>query len=379
MKRLFCKIVLLSIIASQFIFSNAYASSYQIFGDLMFDNPATLNRVKKGQMIIGGAVVNPRIRFVGTASGVSGSASSRVLDLIPYGRLAVRLTPKLVIGVDITQPYYTDVQYPRDSIVKSFSTETIIRDTNFSLRGSYQVTKQLALGLGLDANNLYNGQLNFNLAPLGLITNKADGWAYGWDAGLFYTITRSTFLSLSYFSRIIQHLNGVSQWGPLTNKSLSAHLPLPATTILNITQMLSPYWALSGTLRYTQWNTLRYVNLQNTAAGNILIPSFFFSNVSAELGTRYQLNQKLALFGSFNYEPNVQPTWTRNPGLPTYTRYRPAIGGEYTLTKGLKAKMIYGHTFSKPPIDITSATGAVAKGRIHLNTDIYVLSIIYDV
>ena len=169
----------LSSVISLAAFTSAHATSYQIFTNIGFTNPASLNSIKKAEFIMGGLIINSRFHFTGTAAGVRGSTTSRTEDYLPYGRVAMRFSPKWVGSFDITQPYFTDIQYPRNSVVKFFATETFIRDTNFSPKVSYQATERLALGAGLDFNNLYNGQLNFVVPPLGVMTNKADSWAYG--------------------------------------------------------------------------------------------------------------------------------------------------------------------------------------------------------
>ena len=366
-------------IISTLSLTNSYATSYQIFADLNFSNPAALNSVHEAEFILGGTTLFDRFHFTGTAAGVGGTATSRTTNYFPYGRIAVRITPKLVAGLDITQPYYTNIQYPRNSVVNLFATETILRDTNFSPKISYQATERLALGLGLDINNFYNGQLNFVVPPLGVMTNKADSWAWGFDAGLFYVITPATFLNLTYYSKIVQHASGTSNWGPIQNNSFSADVKLPATYIANVIQMLSPIWALSATVRYTEWNTVRYLVLQNTAVGTITVPEHLYNNISTELATHYQLNEKWGVLGAIDYEPNMQPTYTRNPGLPSYTRVYPSIGADYELIKGVKAKLIYAHVFSKTPINMSIASGAHIQGHSYLNADAIDFSITYDI
>lgn len=368
-------------ISSFFLGMNAvHATSYQIFADLNFSNPAALNSVKNDQLVIGGMVLSSQFRFNGTAAGASGTATSNTTDVLPYGRIAKRIAPRLVASFDVTQPYYTNIQYPVNSIVNAFATSTVIRDTNYSPKLSYQVTDRLALGVGIDANYLYNAQLNFAVPPFGNLTNKASSWAMGWDMGLFYVITPATFLNLSFYSKIVQHAYGQSTWGPFQNNSTSADVKLPATTTVNLIQMLSPRWALSGTVRYAEWSTLRYTVIQNSAATNVItVPALFFNNISAELATHYQINNKWGILGAFEYEPNVQPTSTRNVGLPTYTRYIPAVGADYELTKGLKAKFIYAYINSRPPISMSIAPGVTAQGRESVNANAFDFSLTYDI
>ncbi len=377
MKKLF-RLSAISLSSLLLLSTNANATSYQIFSDLNFSNPAALNSIQKQEFVIGGTGVFQTFHFTGTALGVNGSTTSNTNDLLPYARAATRLSPKVVLSFDITQPYFTNIQYPQYSFINAFATETVIRDYNYSPKLSFQVNDRLALGVGFDANNLYNGQLNFAVPPNGNMTNKASSWAYGFDLGLFYTITRATFLNLSYYSKIVQHASGTSTWGSLVNSSLSADVKLPATWIINLVQLVNPRWALSATVRYAQWDTLRYTVLQNTPIGTITVPDHFYNNVSTEIATHYQFNNQWAGLAAFDYEPNVQPTYTRNPGLPTYTRYYPAIGAEYEFIKGLKAKLIYAYVWSRAPINMNIAPGVHIQGHDPLHANVIDFSLTYD-
>jgi long-chain fatty acid transport protein len=314
---------------------------------------------------------------------IPGSTTSYTDDFLPYGRVAMRFAPQWVGSIDITQPYYTNIQYPRNSFINQFATDTIIRVTNYSPKVSYQVLPCLALGLGLDISNMYNGTLNFVVPPFGVLTNKAESWAVGFDAGVFYTVRLGTYLSLSYYSAMVHHADGQSTWGPFTNNRFSADVKLPATTSFNVIQYLSPAWLLSGVIRYSQWDPVRYLVLQNTAlpgGPTLTIPDHFYNNIMVELDTHYQINQKWGVLGGLQYEPNVQPTSTRNPGLPTYNRLVvPVIGAEYEMVKGLKAKLIYAHVFSNAPLNMSIATGQHINGHSYLNVDAFDFSINYDV
>ena len=372
----------LILLLSSIIFSitQAHATSYQIFGALNYSNPAALNSVKDYELIGGAANLDGTFNFKGTAVGENTSQSSHTSDILGYGRIAKRITPKIVIGLDITQPYYSDIQYQEDNpLFNLFTTSTIIRDINYSPKLSYQVNDRFAIGAGIDINNAYNAQINFDVPPNGNLTNKASSWAYGWDVGLFAVITRATFLNLSYYSPIVQHLSGVSTWGSIENNNFSADLKLPATYIANLIQMLSPRWALSGTIRYSVWNKTEYLVLQDTASGNLTIPLHYYNNVSTELATHYQINDKWAVLGALDYEPSIQHIDYMNPGLPAYTRYISAVGAEYEFIKGLKGKLVYAYVWQRAPIDLTIPPGVTMQGTERLHANSLDFSLSYDV
>lgn len=352
-------------------------AAYQLFANIAYSNPAELAGVKNRELLLGGTALFPVFIFSGMYNSTYGRATSHASGFIPYGRLAWRLNPKIVAGLNITEPAFTTINYGNNSIVSAYSVSTIVRDVDIGPQLSYQVTPRLSVGAGLDANRMYNLQLNFAVPPNGVLTNKFSNWGYGWNAGLSYGLTPSTFLNLSYYSKITHHAYGTSTWGGHASTRDNTTISLPATYTLNVIQLLSSKFLLSGTLRFIQWNVQRYVNLNNTAAGNFSFPQSYSNGWDMQLAGRYQAAPQVGVLGALSYDTNVESTPYRPVGLPTYSVFVPAVGVDYSFAKSWMVKLIYAHAFSHPSIRLAGLPGPLV-GNVKINANLVDLSIKYD-
>lgn len=356
---------------------HCFAAAYQLFTNIAYDNPAKLSSVEKFDGILGGTLLNPNIVFEGRNGPLVGSASSHENTIIPYGRFATRINSKLVFGVDITSYQFTSIEYPLNSILNTLSTGTNLKSYDISPRVSYQVTKALAIGVGFLADNLYYSTLNRIIPPHNLV-NLGDDWTYAWTAGLSYAFpNKMTSLNLGYTSALFHNPLGPSTWDGLHSPNYTSAAPVPAVYTANITQNIKP-WLFNGIIRYVCWGVNETLILKNTALGDFRFPSNYHASVIAQGIARYQLNDKWGIIGSSFYETNPQPTRFRSVGLPTYSLFSLGIGADYALSKSLTLKLLYGHTFSNPPIDTRGPLGPV-QGEIDIDGNMIDLSLTYKV
>lgn len=366
----------------------AYAASYQFFIDLNFDNPTMLNRVKKLDVVLGDSFIGANFKFTGTNGPFSGRTTSHQWDSMPFGRVAFRVNKCLVLGVDVTSPILSDVKYPRDSVARFGSTRTILRGYCVSPRFSYQVCKNLVIGAGFVANNVYDARIGFVVPPFEMFNNsRGSNWAYGWVGGLTYMCNpqkgiNTTYLSLSYYSKLTHSPVGTSTWGPFTTNNFTATAILPAVYSFNLTQFFSKEWLVSATIRYVEWSPLRNLFLQNTAIGggptNLNLPLHYHNSWYTEVATRYQVCNKWALTGFVVFESAPQPTHFRPIGLPAYKIWAAGIAPEYTINKALSVKFCYAHGFSNPPINTIDSIGPLV-GDMNVNGDLVGLTLAYRV
>lgn len=356
--------------------SEARPASYQFIPNIACDNPATLNTVKKADVILGDTYLDLVYDFSGSNGPLVGNAGSHEQGMFPYGRIAARLNPKLVLGVDVTSFFYGDIAYEFDSILNTISTGTHLEDYVISPRFSYQLTKSLAVGAALVIDRVTKAQLNFLVPPFNLV-NKGEDWAYGYALGLSYTLNPATFVNLSYYSQLNFRINK-SIWGPFVSPDFSATFSLPAIYTLNVIHMLNKKLTLSATARYFRWDVEQFLILKNTAVGGatFTIPLHYNNSWSGQLAGRYQLTDKWALDGSVIYESSPQSTAFRPPGLPAYSIWIFGLGPEYAINKALSVKLLYAHGFSNPPINTTGAAGPIV-GNIWGNGDLIDLSLTY--
>jgi long-chain fatty acid transport protein len=357
----------------------SYAAAYQLFTNIAYDNPATLNSIKKVEITAGDTYLKGRLQFKGADGPFAGQATSSQWTTIPYGRAAVRVTPKLVIGVDITSLELSNIKYPIDSILRFASTASIIKGYDISPRFSYQITPKLAVGAGLTADRIYKAELSVVIPPYEL-RNFGDDWRYGFVAGISYVYNPATFINASYYSQLNHETKGVSTWGPFATTNLM-NIPLPAVFTLNLVRLLSPQWAVSGTAKYMQWGIVHNVVIQDSALGGgttLVLPQNYHDSWSGQIGAHYQLNDKWGFLGTVIYDSNAQPTAYRPVGLPTCSAWTVGLGPEYAINKSLSVKLLYGHAFASPAINTASNVGPLI-GRMRINADMVDLSMSYHV
>lgn len=335
----------------------AYAFGPQSFLGLNYSNPAALNLVKQGEVIVGGTELWVNTKFSGTYAGITSSAESHTISFIPYGRLAYRVDPKIVVGVDVTQPLFTAFVYPNNSFIASAAVNSFTRDVDISPRASFQVTEKLAVGVGLNFNSLYNAEASFAIPAVGILYNKADSWAYGYNLGLFYAARQETLLGLSYYSQITQHLTGHSVLGPVITSNLQSTAIAPQTISGEAIQFVAPNWLFDAVIRYSIWTPLRFLTLQNTAIGNVTIPLHYFNSFDYSLATKYDFNEQWSGLAKVEYGGPMQPTAYDPPALPTGGSWVFGVGAQYAIVKGFSAKLLYGYGFMDPANNIAAPLG----------------------
>lgn len=364
---------------------NAYANVYQFFTGISFANPSEMFRIKENEFILGGTVPDVTMHFKGSSINSNtlgygyGAATTHTVGLTPYGRIAHRFNERLVVGVDVTEPYYANVDWGNDSVLRYVTTKVRLTDVDVSPRASWLVTKRFYIGAGLNLNSMSNTQLNFavptSATQYATMTSKLSAFNTGYDLGAYFVIDKSNFLGLSYFSSIRMNLTGTSQLRATSNPHLSSPLKTPATTMLSYKHLFSPTWLGNLQFFYTQWGTFRNIYLNNTAIQrNLIIPANYHSSYALVGMVRNQYSEKLGLSLIGVVDTNPVPDAFRAPGLPSDNKYFVGLSGDYLLNKITTIQLIYGHGFSNPTINTSRILPNGQKvsqthGNISINVD----------
>lgn len=325
-------------------------AAYQIFHTLAYDNAAKLNSIGQARLIFG--VTDPLvdISYSGQINTQNGSVSSHTDTFLPYLSIGYRINPKSVLAFEITHPIFANIQFPETSFVNTVATDSIIFDTNYSPKLSLQLTDHIALGIGFDANNVSNAQVNFMDAGTEVI-NKSQGWQYGWDAGIAIQLNKTNFLNFSYYSKInFDQLTGYSQQGVVRQNNFSNNVVIPDTYTLNLTHLLSETWLIFETIHYIQWSEANYLAMRNSAIGSFTIPLNYHDSASFLIGARHQLREKWSITGIVEYQTSPQSTQYRPIGLPTSALTVIGADLEHTFHQNWTVDLRNTYIFANPPI-----------------------------
>lgn len=388
------------------------AAAFQAFAGINYSNPAELAiTVKDIQAILGDLYASPYVMFNGVVFVPDpthrhnvidrGQASNQGNNNLPYGRIAKRLSDQWVFGLDVSEPFISNVEYANNSILRYSITATKAYSTDIAPNLAYQFKgklSNLSLGGGIDILR-FSADLTqllpslpsrrpprlFGKGPDIFVSNIASGWSYGFHLGAIYHLFKGTFLSLSYFSAFNPKLSGVSSAsGFPTSYNAFTTIHLPSTTNLGIKQYLSEKWTLSAVVRYIHWRCLQQIALQNTAGPkSTLLLNFNYRNTwRVDVVTRYNVMPQVYLGGFLGYDETPTNNVDRTPGLPELNRIIVGVLGDYDITKQVNAGVSIGYIFfnGKVPINnINPNNFARTVGKADVWAPIYQLQLTMNV
>lgn len=367
---------------------SAHANVIQYFAGISYNNPSELFKVKKNTFLIGGTGSYADLRFRGnvlnfnTGEYDSGTNYSRTTTLLPYGRIATRINDSFVIGLDVTEPFNSNLNWGDTAFTKFADTQNYLTDVDISPKLSYAVNKKLYVGGGLNFNFLLNNEVNWAF-PTGQFTsatliNKTSSFGLGYNLGATYMINETNFLGLTYYSRIRQNTKGDSSLGSLYSNNLLFSFSMPATTIANYVHIFSPTWLVSLQAFRTEWNANQYVRYLNTAvpppSSNFMFDMHFDASYAflAAVRTQFSQNLGIALIGMIDDGPEQENL--RTITFPSDTQYLVGLAGDYHVNANTTIELMYGHVFSNTTINntvkVNNASIPFTRGFVNINANV---------
>ena len=366
-----------------------YANATQFLTGSTYVNGAELGQVKETEFILGVTGMALNAKFRGTQLNLNtgtqdyGHSSSKTTSLLPYGRIAKRYNDMVVFGVDVTQPFHSNLHWGANQVTRYAAVQVYLSDIDISPKMAVNVSEKLSIAAGINLNFLQNNEINWAM-PTGpgpsqyaTMTNKPASYGTGFNVAFNAMLTQQDIFGMAYYSKINQRGRGYSRLGPLLSSSFINNFILPATTELNYTHIFGPKWLTHWQLFHTQWEANQTAPLYNTA--NPMPSNFIFSlkykASNAIMGlVRHQYNEKvgLGLVGVIDAGPereNLRPI-----SFPSDTRYLLGIIADYKVNKTTTIEMLYGQGYSgtklQNSLNIRGQTIPFTTGPVHINANI---------
>ncbi|WP_419421176.1 OmpP1/FadL family transporter [Legionella sp. D16C41] len=390
-------------------------------------NPAGLSLIHDQQVVFGGSGVFPSSKITGTSTFFTSSIpipalrtysqSFKDLDgaddgFVPFLHYALPLGPNVTAGLTINAPFGLATDWDRKGPVRYEATSSEVITTNVAPEIGGRVSENLALGLGIDleyARVKFNrvlgspafGQLPVpGLNPFTLDSysyNKGDSFGVGFHAGLMFMFNDGhSRLGLNYQSQVNHKFHGWSRLtGPLATPGFTNVTPVTALRA-NLNGRNAVFWsnnlssndvklpdiitlsgyhdinenlALLGSVVYTNWHTLRSIQLFKVAgfAPSIGQARLFSESVTdyrstwrASIGANYRVNPQwlIRVGGGYDQTPTVDEF--RDIRIADNDRWALAAGTHYQYNPNLGFDLGYYHLFSagKAPINRTDVVGS---------------------
>lgn len=359
----------------------AYSGTAAIAEDAStgFWNAAGLSRIR-GTQIVGSMVgifgsfdydasrANSSIPNI-AATGTNDDAASPAT--VPSFHVATRFNDRWVLGFDVNVPFGLTTEYDNDSVARYVATKSKLEAWNFGTSLAYEVLPCMSLGAGVDAlwgkaalqANI--GANGFGGSVDGYQHNAAEGWAFGFHAGILWQVMPSTRLGLSYRSKINLHAEGDSEIVTtpagaavqvFSVRRVQTQVALPESLIFSLYHEFAEQFALTGDVHWTNWSRtdvlgLRFSPPVASGPGNQGIDTntdlLFKDTIRVALGLIYNYDHhwSFRIGGAFDESPVRDEH--RIARLPDEDRWWLGLGAAYTLNPQWRFDVGYAHLFFK--------------------------------
>jgi long-chain fatty acid transport protein len=388
----------------------AYAGTASLAEDAStgFYNPAGLTRLGEEQITVSTILINAHAKLSGdSATSTSlkplepGTAKGNGRGLLPTLHYAKRMNERWVFGFNLTSPFGAKNNYRNDAVTRYLGTRSELRTLDMSPSLAYAFDNGVSLGLGV--SGLYTlAKLNsaLDVTPPGslipgtdgYLENTADGWSWGYHAGVLWEISECTRIGVNCRSKFKVHAKGhaLQSFVAATNNSplrqgLKADVTLPETATLSIHQGLGEKWAVMADLQWTKWSRFKNLTLRYDDNNAISTEENFKSTLRVALGLTYQQDEAWLWRMGLAHDKTPTRDAYRTIRIPDANRTWGALGGQYRFCDALTLDFGYAHLFSKKvrieekaPTTLSVPVFQSLKGSSKASANLFGLQLTWD-
>lgn len=397
---------------------NAYSGGTAGGEDIstLFYNPAGLSEYTGTEVISGAHFALPEVRFKADESSDSFNRPLTGNDgmnagnnvLIPNLYLATDLIGPLRFGLGITVPFGLGAQYDKDWQGRYEATDSQLKTIDINPAISYAVNDMVSLGFGISAQyvdvklsnaidfgTLCIGQLGIaacsglGLSPQsadGNVEIEANGWSWGYNAGILLKPVPGVRLGIAYRSRVNYQLKGKARFqvpasaqlltatNAFRNTGTASESDMPASLSIGAIYESKQKWAMLLNFTWTEWSRLDKLttHFDNPAQPDSTLGLDFKNTLRASIGFNYHLNPAWTLRSGFAYDESPVPNAkARTFRVPDSDRYWLTVGVSYRRNPNLNFNLAYAHVFMKDGlIEREDPFGHTIRGRFESQIDI---------
>ena len=314
-------------------------------------------------------------RLDGTAAG-GDTAGPGTVSPIPAFYFIYPVNNNVALGFGVTVPFGLATEYDNQSQARYFATKSSIQTMNLNPSLAIKINPHIAFGLGFDIQYM-KGRLDQVVDTQSLtdgivpndtaIVNKFHDWGVGWNAGLYFKVTKTTNIGIAFRSRINHSLKGNSRaygvqntllsktvagrWGVQNNNLLIINTTLPSYATLSISQQITPRWTIMGDASWVDWSVLRKLELQffkpstGTRTPNQVTVLDYRNTYRLAIGQTFKLTPKFTLRMGFAFDQTPVRQRYSTARLPDTDRYWLSFGGHIKINKHADVDFGYAHIF----------------------------------
>jgi long-chain fatty acid transport protein len=352
----------------------------------VYFNPALLTSLTGTQVEIGTTAVIPSRKFKSDLDGSREKTEDTVYFPSTF-YLSHQINERWSAGLAVFNPFGLGTVWDSDWEGRFIATKSRITTFNINPAVACQVTPKLAIGAGLDILLLdakLKNKIDLSLMGQPEASQKftGDGEGIGFNLGLQLQITDALSFGAAYRSEIKIDVDGKAEFNapdavaflfPDTDGETS--LTLPAQFTAALAYEFSPAWTIEAGVRWEDWSSFDKLKIDLAqaigplSATSMTYPRDWDDTWAFNIGTKYRLNDRVALMAGYLYGDNPVPDSTFEPAIPDSDTHLFTVGSELTFDQ-LKVALAYGFQLQEDRDKKTNEYGAIANGSyenyIHL-------------
>jgi long-chain fatty acid transport protein len=338
----------------------------------MFMNPATMTGFRNFTLDTNYTFGSPTTKIqggfnAGPALAFSRSSGDVGMDyFVPASYLIYPINDRLVFGLSLNTTYGNTTK-PGAFWQGSFLAATSkLRITTATPSLAYKINDMWSVGVGLQVQYASARQYAYPLGPAfpaGI--TKADGWGFGFTAGVTFTPTKTTQIGLGIRSLVEQNVEGTTVFGAAQANNSKGTLNLPNRINLSLRQTITEKLDLLASVELQNFGRIGNAALKNPANPALAVLPFGYSDGwMFALGGEYKYNDKLTLRAGAAYEISPVRDAIRRVSLPDNDRIWLSSGFTYDVSERFSVNGSYSflHIKKAPITQAGAIPGTVFTG-----------------
>jgi len=385
---------------------NAYAGQAASAQDAstIFFNPAGMTLLP-GRNAVGAVnFIRPSAEFTNTGSttaspllplgGNGGDAGDWAV--VPNFYYSWQVNPKVFVGLGVNVPFGLKTEYDSNWVGRFHAITSELKTLNINPSVALKVSETLSVGAGVNyqrADAKLSNAVNFGALGEGVATVEGHDSAWGWNAGVLFSLSPDTRIGAAYRSSIGYKIDASVAFanrppalaGQVPDGAVTADVRMPATASLSLFHRLNPEWDLLADVSWTDWSTIGVLNIVRDN-GRLLstTPLHWKDSWRFSVGANYHYNNEWTFRFGASYDQTPINEADRTPRVPDNDRTWLALGAQYRLSKQLAIDAGYAYLFVKdssinlcnPPQAAANPPACAGKNNLvgNYENDIHILS-----
>lgn len=307
-------------------------------------------------------------------------------NAVPSVYLVAPVSETLAFGFALNAPFGLKLEYEPGWAGRFQALDSEIKTYNLNPAVSWRVNDWLSLGAGVDYQRLQaelTNSVNYtaavgqglqqlvaagSLAPAavpvllaanagleGHVRVRGDDSAWGYNAGVLFTLSPGTQLGLAYRSSIEYALRGAAKFtvpattdltgaaivaaasasgGELATGPVSVDLEVPDSAIASLSHRMGSVELLAD-IAWTGWSSVQELRVVRDSGETLSVtPERWRDTWRYALGATYKLSEAWKLRGGVAFDETPVPDATRTARLPDADRKWLALGAQWKATDG---------------------------------------------